>query len=135
MPADNLVFSVQCGFSFTVLLFCIAMLAANKDPTYYLPILTSIIGYWLPAPRGTATANGGALRSLPNLWLRRQNPVPEDPPDVEMGTVSEGVVGPQPPPASPASPPPPPPRYSLDNSLATRHASGQLARNFSEGTV
>lgn len=81
MPADNLVFGVQCGFSFTVLMFCIGMLATNKDPTYYLPILTSIIGYWLPAPRG----NGNG-RSLPNLLMRRQSaagPPPET--DLETG--------------------------------------------------
>lgn len=72
MPGDNFVFAVQCGFSLTTMLFCIGMLATDKDPTYYLPILTSIIGYWLPAPRGPPATNGSStLRGLPNLLMRR----------------------------------------------------------------
>ena len=70
MPADNTVFSVQCGFSFLVMMFCIGMLADDRDPTYYLPVLTSLIGYWLPAPRGSSTGSG--LPGLPNLMMRRR---------------------------------------------------------------
>ena len=82
MPGDNFVFSVQCGFSFTVMMFCIGMLARREDPTYYLPILTSIIGYWLPAPRA-APPTGGS-RGLPNLLMRRQTGRPAAG-DVERG--------------------------------------------------
>lgn len=85
MPADGLVFGVQCGFSFTVLMFCIGMLATNKDPTYYLPVLTSIIGYWLPAPRGSPG------RSMPNLLMRRQTTSASGPPATPGPPVAEDV--------------------------------------------
>lgn len=70
MPTDNVVFTVQAGFSFSVLIFCVAMLGANKDPTYYLPILTSIIGYWLPAPQYRANGNKSG-KIMPNLFMKR----------------------------------------------------------------
>ena len=51
MVTQNLVFKVQTGFSFSLLVFCMSMLAAGQDASVYLPILTSLIGYWLPAPQ------------------------------------------------------------------------------------
>lgn len=101
MPGENLVFGVQAGFSFSTLLFCIIMLGADKDPTYYLPILTSIIGYWLPAPQyrnvpadpagpgqGQGRAQGArglqrfpTLHNLHNVFLRKQAPSLPAPPD------------------------------------------------------
>ena len=84
MPGENLVFAVQAGFSFSTLLFCVIMLATDKDPTYYLPILTSIIGYWLPAPQyrnvpaqPTLAPPGGvrrfpSLQNIHNVFLRKQ---------------------------------------------------------------
>lgn len=49
---EQVTFAIQAFLSFTVIMFCIGMLAAHNDTSsYYLPILTSILGYWLPAPR------------------------------------------------------------------------------------
>lgn len=50
MGADH-VFRVQLGISVLGLVLSTVMLAAGRDPAIYLPVLTSIIGYWLPAPR------------------------------------------------------------------------------------
>ena len=44
-------FWVQVGITSAVSAFCIAMMAANSDREgMYLPVLTGIMGYWLPAP-------------------------------------------------------------------------------------
>ena len=43
-------FAVQVGISGTVTAFTIAMLAMGKPEGVYLPVLTGILGYWLPAP-------------------------------------------------------------------------------------
>jgi hypothetical protein len=43
-------FAVQVGISGTVLAFTITMLALGKPEGVYLPVLTGILGYWLPAP-------------------------------------------------------------------------------------
>lgn len=43
-------FAVQVGLSGTVTAFTIAMLAIGKPEGVYLPVLTGILGYWLPAP-------------------------------------------------------------------------------------
>lgn len=43
-------FRVQLGVSIAGMAVCIAMLARGKDPAVYLPVVTSIVGYWLPAP-------------------------------------------------------------------------------------
>lgn len=97
MVSDYTVFRVQAGFSFSILVFCMGMLIANKDPTYYLPILTSIIGYWLPAPqfRGNTTSAPAllpsAVRDLPALFMKRQRstiPLGKGGGDVEMGAGS-----------------------------------------------
>lgn len=44
-------FWVQVGITSTVSAFCITMMATNNDKEgIYLPVLTGIMGYWLPAP-------------------------------------------------------------------------------------
>lgn len=43
-------FAVQVGISGTVTAFTVAMLAMGKPEGVYLPVLTGILGYWLPAP-------------------------------------------------------------------------------------
>lgn len=43
-------FAVQVGISGTITAFTIAMLAIGKPEGVYLPVLTGILGYWLPAP-------------------------------------------------------------------------------------
>jgi hypothetical protein len=44
-------FEVKVGISVSVLLFSMGMLATKRgDPGMYLPVITSIIGYWTPSP-------------------------------------------------------------------------------------
>ncbi len=44
-------FEVKVGISVSVLLFSMGMLATRRgDPGMYLPVITSIIGYWTPSP-------------------------------------------------------------------------------------
>lgn len=43
-------FAVQVAISGTVTAFTIAMLAVGKPEGVYFPVLTGILGYWLPAP-------------------------------------------------------------------------------------
>jgi hypothetical protein len=44
-------FWVQVGITASVGAFCITMMAANSNMEgVYLPVLTGIMGYWLPAP-------------------------------------------------------------------------------------
>lgn len=47
------VFRMQVGVSLVGLAVCAGMLAAGRDPAIYLPVLTSIVGYWLPSPSRT----------------------------------------------------------------------------------
>jgi hypothetical protein len=72
MPAENLVFGCQCGFSFLVMTFCVGMLASNKAPELYLPVVTSLIGYWLPSPK-YRSGSIGSVTNLPNLFMRRRS--------------------------------------------------------------
>ena len=130
MPPDNFVFTMQTLFSFTALLFCCIMLGTGNDPSYYLPVLTSIIGYWLPSPRGSMANVLPTVRSLPALLMRRQQSTPPEQSlgqaDSQMNLMESGDLEepqlpapplppapPQPPlppaPPQPPSPPPPPP--------------------------
>ena len=44
-------FWVQVGITSAVSVFCITMMATNSDKEgIYLPVLTGIMGYWLPSP-------------------------------------------------------------------------------------
>ena len=44
-------FEVRVLFSTSILAFSMAMLATRKgDPGVYMPLITSIIGYWTPSP-------------------------------------------------------------------------------------
>ena len=43
-------FWVQVGLTSTVSAFCITMMAVNGKEGIYLPVLTGIMGYWLPSP-------------------------------------------------------------------------------------
>jgi hypothetical protein len=48
-------FAVQVGISGTVMAFTIAMMAIGKSEGVYLPVLTGILGYWLPSPEYSQT--------------------------------------------------------------------------------
>lgn len=52
----DVVFCAQLGVSAVGLAVSAGMLAAGRDPAVYLPVLTSIVGYWLPAPRAPRPA-------------------------------------------------------------------------------
>ena len=58
-------FAVQVGISGTIAAFTISMLAIGKPEGVYLPVLTSILGYWLPAPEYATlrTAKSSAPKS------------------------------------------------------------------------
>ena len=44
-------FEVQVAASATVLMFSLGMLASGRgEASVYLPVVTSIMSYWLPAP-------------------------------------------------------------------------------------
>ena len=45
-------FEIQTMFSASALAFSMFMLATKRgDPGVYLPLITSIIGYWIPGPK------------------------------------------------------------------------------------
>lgn len=44
------VFTVQVLISATGMALCATMLAIGRDAAVYLPVVTSIVAYWLPAP-------------------------------------------------------------------------------------
>ena len=49
-----LVYFTQAGFSATIVAFCISLLAINQDcATFsrYSPLLTLVVGIWLPQPQ------------------------------------------------------------------------------------
>ena len=50
MYRANMKFFMRGGGSGASFTFCVAMVATGHDQSVYLPILTSVIGYWLPAP-------------------------------------------------------------------------------------
>lgn len=43
-------FALQAVFSFVVAIFVMVMLARGAEVGVYLPVLTGIVGYWLPNP-------------------------------------------------------------------------------------
>ena len=45
-------FEIRVAMSASVMLFSMGMLATRRgDPGMYLPLITSIIGYWTPSPK------------------------------------------------------------------------------------
>jgi hypothetical protein len=45
-------FEVRVAMSASAMLFSMGMLATRRgDPGVYLPVITSIIGYWAPSPK------------------------------------------------------------------------------------
>ncbi len=43
-------FFTQTSISVAVLLFCMGMLINGEKTEIYLPVLTGMVGYWLPQP-------------------------------------------------------------------------------------
>ena len=50
MDMKRVRFFTQTGISLSVMGFCMAMLATGEKTEIYLPVLTGIVGYWLPQP-------------------------------------------------------------------------------------
>jgi hypothetical protein len=50
MDMKKIRFFTQTGISVTVLGFCMGMLISGEKTEIYLPVLTGIVGYWLPQP-------------------------------------------------------------------------------------
>lgn len=48
---SSALFGMQLLVSGVGMVLSAGMLLMGRDPAIYLPIVTSIIGYWLPAPR------------------------------------------------------------------------------------
>lgn len=85
MPVSgDTIFRVQAGFSLMSMVFCMSMIAVGKNPTYYLPVLTSIIGYWLPSPQNQKDASRPPAAT--------QEPARAQPSAVEEGRVDPGHV-------------------------------------------
>jgi hypothetical protein len=57
MPTHNILFAAQFAISGSTLAFCMAMLWNGRDPGVYLPVVTGILGYWLPSPSSGRNAN------------------------------------------------------------------------------
>lgn len=55
-PNPDVLFMCQVVFSLIFVIFSIIMLATGHDTSVYLPILTSIAGYWTPSPRLNSAA-------------------------------------------------------------------------------
>lgn len=51
LPATCPVFAVQLAVSAVGMALSVGMLFLGRDPAVYLPVVTSIVGYWLPAPK------------------------------------------------------------------------------------
>lgn len=50
LSSQSSLFAVQTMFSLIGVGFSVGMLVAGNDASIYLPILTGIIGYWVPSP-------------------------------------------------------------------------------------
>jgi len=52
MPTVEIMeFDVKVGMSVSVMAFSMVMLYTKKgDPSVYLPLITSVLGYWMPSP-------------------------------------------------------------------------------------
>lgn len=72
------VYAVQLLFSGVGLALGAGMLAAGRDPAVFLPLVTSIIAYWLPAPRAAPlwTLAGGVTEAASSV---RSAAVPAEP--------------------------------------------------------
>ena len=68
-------FAMQLVVSLAGLGLGTAMLFMGKDPAVYLPVVTSIVGYWLPAPKRPDTT-----------------PPPPPPPAISMADSAESVT-------------------------------------------
>lgn len=56
----KMLFAMQATVSGSALFFSIAMLTLGRDPAVYLPILTAVLGFWLPNPKLKAGDKAGA---------------------------------------------------------------------------
>ena len=64
MVKDDSMFFVSATFSLFTLVFCSVMLGKHEEPTYYLPVMSGVVAFWLPAPKYRGD-------TLPSLFMRR----------------------------------------------------------------
>ncbi len=63
MNHDTYLFAAQVSISSTTLLFSMFMLHKGKDAGVYLPMISGIVGYWLPSPHQNKIASGASSAS------------------------------------------------------------------------
>ena len=66
----NHIYITQVSLSLIMVTFCIAMISINntaESRSVYLPILTSIIGVWLPQPQSSSGNPGIMALTAPLL--------------------------------------------------------------------
>ena len=72
---NNNIFATQVFISCSSLGFAMMMLYKGKDPGTYLPIITGIIGCWLPSPqhiaKEVATGNHQRIDDIEQPFLSR----------------------------------------------------------------
>ena len=77
----NMKFYMQATFSVSTFVFCVSMVATGHDPSIYLPVLTSVVSYWLPSPEYTHPTR--PVQSDPPSPLQSPLPSPlESPPPI-----------------------------------------------------
>ena len=69
---NNALFCIQVLFSAIMIAFSITMLYIGKDASVYLPVLTSIIGFWLPSPIQNTKQAANQPATLPEIVVESQ---------------------------------------------------------------
>lgn len=67
LTGSRVQFIAQTFFSLLGAVFSIGMLSSGKDPSIYLPILSGIIGYWVPSPGGSF--NDMKKAAMPSMMM------------------------------------------------------------------
>ena len=72
-------FTAQVLFSFTTMVFVMAMLFNGQDTGVYLPILSSVVSVWMPSPSipKKPWGRGGPKMGPPPLTPSSSESVPE----------------------------------------------------------
>lgn len=60
----NPIFVMQLAVSAVGMVLSASMLFMGRDPAIYLPVVTSIVGYWLPAPKKPVQQSPSAMAEV-----------------------------------------------------------------------
>lgn len=66
LTGASALFLAQTVFSLLGTVFAIGMLATGHDAGIYLPILTGILGFWMPSPSGSFKDTAKSLQQPPS---------------------------------------------------------------------